>query len=377
MTDMAQKYDADAIKASNIIHTTYWNENESFYYHGLKADGSFIEEKSIMPTIPALFGQINQQTLPSVIERFAANEYSSDWGVRIVGESSPMFKPNGYHTGSVWPLFSGWTSLAEYQAGQSVQGFSHLMNNLIIYQNWALGFIEEVLNGAEYKPSGVCHHQCWSQTMVLQPAIEGMLGFKPDATNNSFSFSPAIPANWDSLIVQNLSIGESLVDFMFRRNKDEIIYNFSLKKGTHLGISFYPKLPKDCQILSITMNGEIVNLPEDFLILNFSLSKDVTFHIQFKNGTEILPVITHPIPGKKSEGFRIISANMVENSYVIVLEGKSGTHEEFEVYINDRKPLVIENAGLIGFDGDIYKISTVFPDNDKKYVRQYVKLFFD
>lgn len=375
--DLAEIYAADANKVQDIINTTFLNEDEGFYYHGLKADGSFIEEQSIMPAIPALFGQISQQTLPTVIERFAANENSSDWGVRIVGESSPLFKPNGYHTGSVWPLFTGWTSLAEYQAGRSAQGFSHLMNNLIIYQHWALGFLEEVLNGAEYKPSGVCHHQCWSQTMVLQPAIEGMLGFEPDATNNSLSFSPAFPANWDSLTVQNLRIGESLFDFRFKRDNDDIRYDFHLKKGEPLNISFYPKLPKDCQVLSITMNGETVKLPEDDLILNFSLSKEVTFNIQIKNGTEILPVITHPEPGKKSGGFRIISAEMINNCYEIVVEGKPGTHEEFEIYINDRKPTIIENAGLKTFNGDIYKISTVFPDTDKKYARQYVKLFFD
>ena len=85
------------------------------------------------------------------------------------------------------------------------------MNNLLIYQHWGLGFVEEVLNGEVYEPSGVCNHQCWSETMVLQPAIEGMLGFRPDAANHRIELSPAFPADWDNVSVRNLKTGnESL-----------------------------------------------------------------------------------------------------------------------------------------------------------------------
>src|SRR5690606_14846579 len=127
------------------------------------------------------FNAIEPEKGRAVTEKFSSGNFSTDWGVRILEEKSKHFNPSGYHVGSVWPLFTGWTSLAEYETGRFLQGFSHIMNNLVIYKHWDLGSIEEVLNGMEYKPSGVTHNQGWSQTMVLQPILEGMLGIKPDA----------------------------------------------------------------------------------------------------------------------------------------------------------------------------------------------------
>jgi len=122
-----------------------------------------MNEVSIMPGIPLYFNQIEKDKTVPVLERFAGNDFTANWGTRMVEEKNPMFDADGYHTGSVWPLFTGWTSLAEYRNGRPVQGYSHLMNNLLGYQNWGLGFVDEVLNGSEYKPSGVCRHQCWER----------------------------------------------------------------------------------------------------------------------------------------------------------------------------------------------------------------------
>ena len=376
MPDVAEKYKNDSNKVKDIINTKFRNADDDFYYHGLKKDGTFIEEKSMMPAIPVLFGQIQKNDLKKVTERFAGNEFSSDWGVRIVGESSPMFKPNGYHSGSVWPLFTGWTSLAEYKAGRSLQGFTHLMNNLLIYQHWGLGFTEEVLNGAEYKPSGVCHHQCWSQTMILQPAIEGMLGLKPDAVNKYLDFSPSVPFFWDSFIAENINVGGQLLNFRLQKKDNNINYGFYLKQGEALKMSFHPVLPEDCRLLSVKINGELVGNHGNQLSFDFLLENETFIEVDFENGTQILPVVSTPQPGDHSAGFRILDSKFDGNCYEILLEGKSGQHHEFEIMIHDRKPVKTENADLLSVNESYYKFSVDFPLVDKKYSTKNVKVFF-
>ena len=190
-----------------IINEEYWNEKDNFFYHGKNIDGSFNPEVTILAAIPLLFNQIEKNKTSPVLGKFAQNGFSSDWGVRIVLEESELFNPRGYHTGSVWPLFTGWTALAEYKNGNFNQGYTHMMNNLLVYRYWAKGFIEEVLNGLEYKPSGVCRHQCWSQTMVSQPILEGMLGMEPNAFEHKVSLSPGLPVDWDSLTVNHIKVG--------------------------------------------------------------------------------------------------------------------------------------------------------------------------
>ncbi|MFA4863875.1 MAG: amylo-alpha-1,6-glucosidase, partial [Bacteroidales bacterium] len=204
LIDEEQKYRKDALIVKTTINQNFWNKQNNYYYHGLMPDGSYMEDVSIMPCIPMLFNQADRDKAQKVLPVIAANGFTSDWGCRIVEEGSPHFNPGGYHTGSVWPLFTGWAALAEFRNNNYLQGFSHLMSNILIYQYWGLGFIEEVLHGEIFQPFGVCHHQCWSETMALQPAIEGMLGYQPDALKHQISLKPWFPADWSTVKVSGI-----------------------------------------------------------------------------------------------------------------------------------------------------------------------------
>ena len=117
----------------------------------------------------------------------------------------------------MWPLFTGWTAAAEYATGRSVQAFAHVMETALIKNYWAKGFVEEVMNGAVYEPSGVCAHQCWSETAILHPLIEGMIGWKPDADHRVRRQTPVavastLPDGMGHRTVRNLRVGSSRVE---------------------------------------------------------------------------------------------------------------------------------------------------------------------
>ena len=192
----------------------------------MNRDRTFRTEETVLPAVPLLFHLADADKARPVLQQLASNQFSTNWGTRIIREDSPFFKPSGYHYGSVWPLFTGWTSLAEYAYGNFEQGFTHLMGNLGIYKHWGLGFVEEVMNGSVYEPSGVCAHQCWSETMVLEPAIEGMLGLKVNMQENKISLDPHFPANWDSATIRNIRMGEAFFDFHMQKGKESYIYTF-------------------------------------------------------------------------------------------------------------------------------------------------------
>ncbi|MFP4471151.1 MAG: MGH1-like glycoside hydrolase domain-containing protein [Bacteroidales bacterium] len=377
-TSLAADYIRNRDQVIKIINTKYWNEEEAFYYHGFRKDGSFITEKTIMPAIPILFGQIIDDRAKAVASEFSTNEFSSDWGVRIVGERSPMFNPNGYHTGSVWPLYTGWTALAEYRAGRPVQGYMHIMNNLLVYRHWAMGFVEEVLNGEVYKPSGVCRHQCWSETMALQPLIEGMLGLNPDAMGNSLTFAPALPAGWDHLTIDNIRTGNHSVNVEFSRRYDTYTYRFTKSSSEPLKIDFAPKLPDGTEIVSKKQDGKLQrpgSRPSaDF---NFTLHDEAVLSFEVKNGIEAIPVVPEPKPGYESEGFRILDAMLDKHVYTINLQARTGARETLSVYINDLLPVKTEGAELIKSAGNIYTFIVDFPEVDSKYANQTVRIFVE
>lgn len=354
-------YSDEFERVKKITNTDFWNEQENFLSFSKLKDGKFNSEKTVLAAVPVYFNMLDSIKAKKIVDAYAENYFSSDWGVRILREDSPIFNPRGYHTGSVWPLFTGWAALAEYQNGNYFQGYSHIMNNLMVYKNWQLGFVEEVLNGAEYKPGGVCPHQAWSETMVLQPAIEGMLGLEVDAANNKIKFSPRLPADWSSIKVERIKIGRHFINFSMNRSSGKTFYDFSSSSSKQLMIDFNPTLPLGIKIVKAMINSKPITIEQSnngIIHLSFKLGKTAKVVIEFTGGISVLPVVSHPMPNDKSEGFRILSDKLEGDAYLVEVQGISGTTQTLEVYRN----------------GKIEKVEVKFEKSDKKYINKTVKV---
>ncbi|NIA09953.1 MAG: hypothetical protein GWP10_09540, partial [Nitrospiraceae bacterium] len=169
------------------------------------------------------------------------------------------------------------------------------MNNLLVYKHWAKGYVEEVLNGEVYKPSGVCHHQCWSETMVLQPALEGMLGLKPDALENRLHLSPRLPLNWNFIKVEHIRVGRHTLNFTMRRDKEKTTFYFLHTGNKGLKVNFSPQFPSGSVIAGVFLDGKpikhrvISNRQSQSVKLNFEIKNKATVVIYHHGGIGVLP----------------------------------------------------------------------------------------
>ncbi len=362
------------------INEEFWNTNDQFFYYGKFKDGTFNPEKTVLPAVPLYFQLADKEKAYKVIDTYAENGFTSDWGVRILSEQSPLFNPRGYHYGSVWPLFTGWTALAEYKYGNYLQGFSHIMNNLLVYKNWSLGYIEEVLNGAEYLPSGVCPHQCWSETMVLQPIYEGMLGLNPSAQENKLSISPRFPFDWDFVEVENIKIGQHTLNFEFNRQATHSIYHFIHNGDNSLLIDFNPAFPPGTVIQKVLVDGQEVPFDSSserqsiVLKIKFKISSSSKVEIYHNGGISVIPSIAYPIAGESSNGFRILSAKLSGNEYVIEVQSKPKQNEESKIYSPIEQIKSVENAELAGYENNIYTIKVNFGESSQQYINKILKI---
>ena len=383
LSEQERLYKKDSRTVIKILNKDFWNTDNDFFFQGKFKDGNYHREQTILPTVPMYFNLIDNEKADKVLKHFSENKYSTDWGTRIVSYDSELYKPQGYHTGSVWPLFTGWTALAEYQYNKNFQAFTHLMNNLNVYQNWGLGFVEEVLNGIEYKPSGVCSHQCWSETMVLQPVLEGMLGFKPDAMNNTLHLKPDLPAHWDSLEVKNIHIGDDYLSVKMLRVSDKYVYKFEKRNNGTFKVLFNPVFPAGTDINYVNVNGKRVKFSAEshsqgeILPLVVDVKKETLVEIGYDNGIAVIPSISNPKPGDKTSGFRILSSNLQDKQFSIDFQGQSDNREFFEVYINDYQLKRAENAKLISKNGNIYRFELEFEPSKLLYVFAEVKLYLE
>jgi glycogen debranching enzyme len=376
----APTYRPESREVRKRINNGFWDKTGGFYAYGLNKDGSFRKEPTILPAVPLYFRLADQEKAKAVLNQYAVNAFSTAWGTRIIREDSPLFKPTGYHYGSVWPLFTGWTALAEYAYGNYNQGFMHLMNNLNVYKTWGLGFVEEVLNGSEYKPSGVCAHQCWSETMVLQPAIEGLLGMEVKAYENKIILSPHFPANWDSARAGGIRMADTRIGFKFVRNGGVYRYVFDIHGTKPVDLDFMPSLPAGVMVNSMILDGQKVDgsifRTEQWtsIMVRLHLTKSCTLEIGTSGGIAVIPLLSDPKPGAKAEGIRIITHRLTGDEYIIELEGKTGSGGFVEVYSDGREIAGVVNGSIAGREGLITKIGVEFNQGTTKYVVKQLHL---
>jgi hypothetical protein len=77
----------------------------------------------------------------------------------------------------------------------------------------SLGHMHEVMSGSFFTPQRESvPEQTWSSSAFLSAAIHGMLGLEADGRKNVLHFEPQVPASYQSLRVEHVRIGKSIVD---------------------------------------------------------------------------------------------------------------------------------------------------------------------
>ena len=256
------------------------------------------------------------------------------------------------------------------------------MNNLLQYRHWSAGSIEETLNGDVFIPNGVCSHQCWSETMVLQPAIEGMLGLKPDALKSRLELSPYFPWNWAFSSVRNIRMNDALVHLDMKRSKGLTTYALTSNKA--IDIALNPVFPLNTLVKSVRINGKKVQAskivkPGGLLLkLSFlSIQGENLVEVETDGGIGILPIISFPQPGDTSTGIQVISETVLGKKYMAEVSGRPSMTYEIPLY-NKEVIKKITGAKLIKKDGDIttLEIKLDSPGN-QRYVNQKIEIEFE
>jgi glycogen debranching enzyme len=201
------------------IEKEYFLPDANFYAFSRNADGTLDTSPTIYPAVAAWDGTFNLAQSAGMLNRWASQEFSTDWGTRDLSPSVSFYDPISYHQGSVWPLFTGWVSLSEYRNGRSLSGYAHLMQNADL--SWAqnLGAVTELLSGEFYRWLGrSTSHQLWSSAMVFTPAVRGMFGLEWNAADNALTVTPGLPAEWNEAKIMGVQVAQSHVGVEMRRS---------------------------------------------------------------------------------------------------------------------------------------------------------------
>lgn len=219
---LAARQKAAGIRAK--LESSYYEPAARFYAFSRNSDGSLDHTATIFPAVLWWSGRLAPAQPDAMLDRWASSEFSTDWGTRDISDRTPFYDPISYHQGTVWPLFTGWVSLAEYRAGRPLAGYRHLMQNADLTWAQDLGAVTELLSGEFFQSLGrSSSHQVWSSAMVLTPALRGLFGLDWDAPHHTLRVEPNLPATWSRAHLRNVPLGDARVDLQFTRENGRLV----------------------------------------------------------------------------------------------------------------------------------------------------------
>jgi glycogen debranching enzyme len=279
-----------------------YRQSDGTYAFSRNTDGSFDPTSTVFPAV-ALWSDKESLPLPNVmLTQWASHHFATDWGVRSVNDTAAVFDPISYHQGSVWPLFTGWASLAQYRVGRPLAGYASLMRNVDL--TWAQdpGFVTEVLSGKFFQPLGrSSSHQLWSSAMVLSPAIRGLFGIDADGVHRTLHLQPHLPASWDTAEIRNVRVGDDLYVITLKRDRNHLLATVSSSQPTVLCLN---NQNEACHDRSVTTRTVSLLLPP----VEVSLAEQQL-----------------PEPGSLTSQPRVIDESYQAENLTLTLEGIAGT----------------------------------------------------
>jgi len=386
----AGRYGQQAEDALIALEQFFWNHDTRFFNHSKRPDGTFNTEPTVLPAVAMLFGLLNVTLVDTMLDAWASNAFTTDWGLRILSMRSPLFDPQHYHSGTIWPLFTGWTALAEYTYGRSASAFAHVMSNVLLYRHHTLGTADEVLHGTAFTARRVCPHQCWSETGALHPILAGLVGFHPDAPRRRVRLEPRLPLHWKKVSVDNLRIGDTRIRFSAEQQPTGITYRLARLEGPVVEVCFAPEITPYGRC-SIKRDGirhapwycDPCGLLAPPLI--FSLADETVITLCAWANFGVLPYVPDLSPDAASQEYRIIreEADLLKKTYVLVVEGPAGGTGHFQIRSFPFSPVAIEGAEPVPypepasdafFDRTLVRVS--FDEGDEPYPRKTIRCYY-
>ncbi|MBV9923742.1 MAG: amylo-alpha-1,6-glucosidase [Acidobacteria bacterium] len=408
-----------AERVSEAIEKTYWLDDRGLYAFATnrprteprEADkgpnqerrqqrmneqdkSALYDEDTVLPAVPLWFGVLEEERAQREIDRLGSGHIATDWGARIISDESRLYDPLSYHSGSVWPLFTGWASMGAYAYGRPHVGFQALMSNVLLREQGALGYTTELLSGDYNAPFGrSSHHQVWSEAMTVTPLLRGLLGIEVKDHGSTVRVAPQLPADWNNVTVRRVRAGESQFDFILDRSdgvmRIMIFYPEKQEARPPVKIELAPAFPLDARVKSV----EVGDKPLAFRIervgdtqsavfevdpqqagLPFMERRMLTVVVKYEEGVDVFVRREAPRPGDTNTGLRVLRSRVEKDWLRLLVEGLPG-----RVYtLNVRGPRpngvsgLYEGVSATSGPGGERSIGIEFKGEPGRYVRREI-----
>lgn len=354
--DLSKKLNAEYEQKKQLINSDFWLPEESHFALSLDSNGKKVETLSVLGTVPMWFGLLDETKADPMISQLSDPDIQTDWGMRIIPAHTPKYDSAGYHSGTVWPLFTGWAAVGEYKYHHASSAYANLRANALLTFDGSLGHVTEVLTGNYYQTlSTGSPHQVWSSSMVISSMLTGLLGIEANGLNDSVSFTSHIPEDWKSFEARNIQAGSCLLDIGYRKLVDKRTFELNSRGNKQCVVDLSPAISERSQVTRVELNGRAISyhvrksLQDQHVDVHVEASHPVeTLVIHLKDDFGLTQESSLPELGSTNQGLRVISETWTPDGEQLTLQTSSAADGTFQLNVwNASEVVSVDGATLV------------------------------
>jgi glycogen debranching enzyme len=223
--ELAGAQEAAAAALAGRFEERFWMDDVGTYAMALDAHDRQVDAVASNPGHVLWSGIASAERAARVAESLTGDDLFSGWGIRTLAASMAGYNPIGYHIGSIWPHDNAIAAAGLLRYGFREEATRVAVSMLEATMYFRDSRLPELFCGFDRGRSPypvpypvACSPQAWAAGSLIQ-LLAALLGLEPDATDHTLVLqSPSLPDWLPSVYIENMRVGDAVVDLRVRRD---------------------------------------------------------------------------------------------------------------------------------------------------------------
>jgi hypothetical protein len=365
-------------KAKESFENQWWNPEGKYFAFGQTAEGR--RDDMVVDwtsAILALSSEVPEDKAEADIAKIASPELSTDWTTRLFTNKSPYYDPVSYNNGTAWPFMNTLVSLAEYEHGNPVAGFTTWSQTARLTGLQAPGYMPEHMNGDRYLPGErSVPHQLFSSVGVVVPAVRGLLGLTTlESTDTQIGagrvlmFHPQLPADWNLVRFSGYVAGADHISGEVRQESGRTVVELESDGAEPISADVAVPIRMLAEVRRVTVNGKPVKFEQkpiggtNSVAVKFKLQGKTEVAVDYDGGVGILSPSVHLEAGDRNSALKVMRINAVDQSNLeITVAGLGGRENVLQLVTT--LPQVTASRAQVRKTENGYQLTIPFEGSD-------------